>query len=147
MRSLTGGGSVIVFALVVTACASGGQAMRASLQGKSLRYDQVSGKLCDHCAGTQMVLVGAGREGTPSLHFGFDFAACKYGIELAVSPDGGAELSYGEGAQAERAEAGRIRCHTARPDWVDFSFWGTFRDGKRIEGRARTRLTFDAGYD
>jgi hypothetical protein len=146
MRSLTLLRSLIVVAWLPAACAHG-QGIDASLQGKSLRYQVVSGKFCDHCGGGQRIYVGARGEGSTSLHLGFDFASCKYGLEQWISPDGGAELSYGEGAAAERGDQGRIRCHTAKPDWVDFSFWGAFADGRRIEGRVRTRLTFDAGYD
>jgi|GEM_PF-3804405 hypothetical protein len=135
---------VILLASMLIACAWHGQRIKANLQGESLGYDQVAGSYCEHCSGTQKVFVSAQGDGRTPLHMGFAFASCKYGLNILISPDGGAELSYG---QDERAVAGEIHCHSGREDWVDFSFWGVFPDGKRIEGRLSTALKHDAGYD
>ena len=147
MRSLTVHGVVVLLAPLLTACAWHGQRVKASLQGESLSYDRVSGRYCEHCSGTEMVSVGAQGDGMTPLHLRFEFTSCKYGHELWISPDGGAELQYGLAERAEWAVKGRINCHSGKKDWVDFSFWGDFANGKRIEGRLSTALKFDAGYD
>jgi hypothetical protein len=147
MRSLTVHGVVVLLASLLTMCGCHGQRVQASLQGERLHYDRVSGRYCEHCSGTQMISVGAEADGTTPLRLRFQFASCKYGHELWISTDGGAELEYGQAERAERAVEGRIHCHSGKKDWVDFSFWGVFANGKRIEGRLSTPLKLDAGYD
>jgi hypothetical protein len=147
MRSLAVHEAVVLVASLLTVGGCHGQRVQATLQGERLRYDRVSGRYCAHCSGTEMIAVAAEGDGTTPLRLRFPFASCKYGHELWISTDGGAELEYGRAEHAERAVEGRIHCHSAKQDWVDFSFWGVFANDKRIEGRLSTPLNFDAGYD
>jgi hypothetical protein len=98
-----------------------------------------------------MVYVQAEGEDVIPLFVGFDFTRCKESHRMRISSEGGAELSYGpfqDAAGADnRAVEGEIVCRVAEEERVDISFWGVLPNGKRIEGRLSTELTYDAGYD
>jgi hypothetical protein len=144
---------VLLFASLSTssACAWQGQAVRATLQGRTLRYSRVSGEYCEHCAGKQTVFVQAEGEDVITLSLAFDFNDCNVLRKARIGTDGRAELVYGQlddaNDRGNRAVNGEIVCHVAEPERVDISFWGVLPNGKRIEGSLSTELKFDSGYD
>ena len=78
------------------ACAWQGPAVRATLQGRTLRYSRVSGEYCGHCAGKQTVFVQAEGEDVITLSLAFDFNDCKVLRKVRIGADGHAALVYGE---------------------------------------------------
>ena len=133
----------LVLCSVVAATGSGCVGASVTIQGQTLHYQRVSGRFCDHCAGTQLVSVAAEGDGQTPVYVTLEFAACKYVHGQDVNREGGAHLTYGTLA----ADRGEIVCHAVSQERVDLSFSGTLPDGRRIEGRVSSALKFNAGYD